>query len=635
MKTPSKIKSLLRSALLLFAGMVVYCVPITATASDSCYGSADLPRPTCSISYCDYVYISWSSFTACSSFGGYVVYRSTSSTFNWSTATELNTIPTQNTYYYDYSAAIGTTYYYWIGVKDSSTGSTWVNYDRKDWGKRNCGDCCETIANPQPTAVCNSSYIYISWPAFGSCSSFSGKYAVYRSTLSTFSWSSVKKLTETYNRYYYDYSASSGQTYYYWIGVYCNSKWYVQSTKYVSISCGDCCETIANPQPTAVCNSSYIYISWPAFGSCSSFSGKYAVYRSTSSTFSWSSVKKLTETYNRYYYDYSASSGQTYYYWIGVYCNSKWYVQTSKYVSVKCTNCCQTVANPQPTVTSYNSYNYISWSAFGSCSSFSGKYAVYRSTSSTFSWSSVKKLTETYNRYYYDYSASSGQTYYYWIGVYCDGKWYVDTSKYASGQCGDCCQRGVFPKPTVTSYSTYNYISWSAFGSCSSFSGKYVLYRSTSSTFNWSTVKKLSVTYNRYYYDYSCGTKYYYWVGVECNGKYYVDTSKYASGQCTGDCMQTVANPQPTVSYTYSGYIYISWPAFGSCSSFSGKYAVYRSTSSTFSWSSVKKLTETYNRYYYDYSASPGQTYYYWIGVLGNDGKWYVQSSKYDWGWCY
>ena len=47
------------------------------------------------------------------------------------------------------------------------------------------------------------------------------------------------------------------------------------------------------------------------------------------------------------------------------------------------------------------------------------------------------------------------------------------------------------------------------------------------------------------------------------------------------------------------------------------------------------KIAETTNRYYYDYSASAGRTYYYWIGVLGTDGKIYIQADKKDWGYKY
>ena len=117
-----------QAAFLFLAGLFACSAPIETRASDDCFESTALPTPSCSTSYVSYVYISWSALTGdCSSrVRNYVVYRSTSSTFSWSGVTKLGT--TTNKYYYDYSATAGTTYYYWIGVTDSSTGSIWVNY---------------------------------------------------------------------------------------------------------------------------------------------------------------------------------------------------------------------------------------------------------------------------------------------------------------------------------------------------------------------------------------------------------------------------------------------------------------------------------------------------------------------------
>ena len=104
------------------------------------------------------------------------------------------------------------------------------------------------------------------------------------------------------------------------------------------------------------------------------------------------------------------------------------------------------------------------------------------------------------------------------------------------------------------------------------------------------------------------------------------------------DCFRCGNIPTPTCSTATSSYISLNWASFTSdcCAFFSSpRYAVYRSTSSTFSWSSVTKLVTTYNTYYYDYSASSYTRYYYWIGVMDSSGKIYVQDSKKDYGYRY
>ena len=225
MKTPSKIKSLLRSALLLFVGIAAYCAPIKAMASDSCYSSATFPTPSCSIGYSSYVQITWGGISSsCYAYYSprYVVYRSTSSTFSWSSVTRLTT--TTNRSYYDYSALTGTIYYYWIGVVDESDDSVWVDKNKKDWGMRPIPDCdFSTVALPTPScSISYCDYVSISWSALtGSCASRVRNYVVYRSTSSTFNWSTVTKVATlgTGTTYYYDYSATYGTTYYYWIGV--------------------------------------------------------------------------------------------------------------------------------------------------------------------------------------------------------------------------------------------------------------------------------------------------------------------------------------------------------------------------------------------------------------------------------
>ncbi len=316
-------------ALLLLTSLFACFAPIETMASDDCdFSKANLPTPSCSISYSDYVYISWSALSGdCSSrVRNYVVYRSTSSTFSWSEVTKLCT--TTNKYYYDRSCG---TYYYWIGVTDDKTGLIYVDYNKKDWGRRNADGCScsfSTIDLPMPScSTSHCDYIIISWSAPKLCSPSVRNYVLYRSTSSTFNWSTTTRLGTTTGTTYYDRTAAYGTSYYYWIGVTDNDTGliYVNYSKKDmgtrnSSGCDDCDFSKANlPMPSCSDSYSYVDISWSAMtGSCSSRVRNYVVYRSTSSTFNWSTITKLGTTTGTTYYDRTAVGGTTYYYWIGV-----------------------------------------------------------------------------------------------------------------------------------------------------------------------------------------------------------------------------------------------------------------------------------------------------------------------------
>ena len=275
---------------------------------------------------------------------------------------------------------------------------------------------------------------------------------------------------------------------------------------------------------------------------------------------------------------------------------------------------------PTPTAsTSYSSYIYVSWSSVSGAST---GYAIYRSTSPTFSWGN--RLATTTSTYYYDYNATPGVKYYYWIGPR-DSSYtiYINTARYDWGMRPS---GPIPPTPTCsTSYSSYIYVSWS---SVSGASTGYAIYRSTSPTFSWNN--RIATTSSAYYYDYNAtpGKTYYYWIGPrDSSYTVYVNTTRYGWGK---RLVSGLTPPTPVVSYTYTGYVKVSW---SSVSGASTGYAIYRSTSPTFSWSN--RLATTTSTTYYDYSATPGKTYYYWIGPRDSSYTIYINTGRYDWGWCY
>jgi len=368
------------------------------------------------------------------------------------------------------------------------------------------------------------------------------------------------------------------------------------------------------PTPTAsISYSSYIYVNW---SSVSGASTGYAIYRSTSPTFSWGN--RIATTTSTYYYDYNATPGVKYYYWIGPRDSSYTvYINTARYDWGKRSG----LTPPTPTAsTSYSSYIYVSWSSVSGAST---GYAIYRSTSPTFSWNN--RIATTSSTYYYDYNATPGVKYYYWIGPR-DSSYtvYINTARYGWGK-----RLGTPPTPPTptpsTSYSSYIYVSWS---SVSGASTGYAIYRSTSPTFSWNN--RIATTSSTYYYDYNAtpGVKYYYWIGPrDSSYTVYINTARYGWGKRLGT---PPTPPTPVVSYTYTGYVKVSW---SSVSGASTGYAIYRSTSPTFSWSN--RLATTTSTTYYDYSATPGRTYYYWIGPRDSSYTIYINTGRYDWGWCY
>lgn len=178
------------------------------------------------------------------------------------------------------------------------------------------------------------------------------------------------------------------------------------------------------------------------------------------------------------------------------------------------------------------------------------------------------------------------------------------------------------PTPAASdgSYSSYIRVTWSA--SSSARYGYYV-YRSTTPYF--SQAYKLGRTTNRYWYDYQGSTarKYYYWVCpiYKKSGSWYYywyNTSHYNAG------FKRFTIPTPTVSKGKStASLYLSW---SSSPHAKYGYTIYRGTSASFAYAS--KIGTTYNRYYYDSTAYPGRTYYYWVAVNGYNVTVYESSKR-------
>jgi outer membrane protein assembly factor BamB len=447
--------------------------------------------------YTDRVRVTWNVSSGATS---YEVYRATSS---GGTKSQIGT--PSGTSYDDYSASVGTTYYYWVKAKNSYGTSGYSSY--------NTGYRAGT-APPAPTNVSATDGTYtdkvrITWnPSSGATS-----YEVYRATSSGGTKSKIGTPSGTS---YDDTSASVGTTYYYWV----KAKNTYGTSGYSSYNTGYRAGT-APPAPTNVSATDGTYtdkvrITWSA----SSGATSYEVYRATSSGGTKSQIGTPTGTY---YDDTSASVGTTYYYWV----KAKNTYGTSGYSSYN-TGYRAGSAPPAPTNVSATDGTYtdkvrITWSASSGATS----YEVYRATSSGGTKSKIGTPSGTS---YDDYSASVGTTYYYWVKA----KNSYGTSGYSSYNTG---YRQEDTAITVTSPNggeswqpgTSHSITWTSSGNVGSYV-KIELYKGgsfnrtiTSSTTNddsytW-TVPSTQTT----------GTDYKIEITSTTNSSYYDDSDSYFS----------------------------------------------------------------------------------------------------------
>jgi fibronectin type 3 domain-containing protein len=230
------------------------------------------------------------------------------------------------------------------------------------------------------------------------------------------------------------------------------------------------------------------------------------------------------------------------------------------------------------------------------------------------------QIATTTNTTYYDYSATPGKRYYYWVNIVYMGSERHNANRYDWGTR----LTPSIPEPpqpsASTIYSSYVRVSWSSVANVT----KYVIRRSTNSNYRDSI--QLATTTSTTYYDYSAiaGKTYYYWINVISKGVEYSNASRYDWGR---KYIDTLVVPQPTASISYISYIRVGW----SSSTGATKYVIRRSLTSNYDNSIV--VGTTTNTYYYDYPPLRNTRYYYWVNPVDNAGNIYFNRSKYDYGW--
>lgn len=236
--------------------------------------------------------------------------------------------------------------------------------------------------------------------------------------------------------------------------------------------------TVNTPQSVKAVSAGYdrAKITW---GTVSGADG-YSLYRATSSTGTFSSIKDVTTTY---YTNTGLTTGKNYYYKVKAFKHSgttKVYSKYSTVVSVMPIPA--TPANSKAVSGGYNSLK-LTWNAVTGASG----YQVYRATSSTGSYSYIK--TTTYISYT-NTSLTAGNTYYYKIRAY---KTVGGTKVY--GKFSTMTSAKPIPAtPTNLKSALVNNtsakISWDAVNGASG----YKVYRAKSSTGTYSSIKTTTST---------------------------------------------------------------------------------------------------------------------------------------------
>jgi fibronectin type 3 domain-containing protein len=251
------------------------------------YEPVPLPTSVKTASTYNSVNLSWS---AASGVSGYEIYRSTSST---GTYTKIAT--TSSTSYTNTSLNTGTTYYYKIRAYKSGTPTTFSSFSPVVSAK-------PSISIPTSVKAVSSSYnsIKTSWAAVSGASG----YEIYRATSSTGSYSRVGTTTSTS---FTNSSLSTNTPYYYKVRTYRNvgsSKVY---SNFSSIISAKPIPSVPTSFKASRLSSTSLKLTWSSVTGASG----YQLYRSTSSTGTYSLLKDLTSLS---YTNSGLITGKKYYY---------------------------------------------------------------------------------------------------------------------------------------------------------------------------------------------------------------------------------------------------------------------------------------------------------------------------------
>jgi len=573
---------------------ITVTTPTSVTASDG--------------AYTDRVTVSWAGTS-----GNYFqIYRNT--TNSTGTATALGSWQT-STSYNDFSAAINQTYYYWVRAASNNSGANISSYGGPNTGWRSP----ITVTTPTSVTATDGSYtdrVTVTWTGT------SGNYfQIYRNTTNNSSTATTVGSWQS-STSYNDFTAATNQTYYYWVRAASNSSG-VNISSYGGPNTGwRGSITVTTPSSVTASDGAYtdrVTVSWAGT------SGNYfQVYRNTTNNNSTATTLGSWQT-STSYNDLSATTNQTYYYWVRAASNSSG-ANISSYGGPNTGwRSSITVTTPSSVTATDGAYIdrvTVSWAGT------SGNYfQVYRNTTNSTGTATAlgSWLTSTS---YNDFSATTNQTYYYWVRAASNSSG-ANISSYGGPNTGWRSSITVTTPTSVTAtdgaYTDRVTVSWAGT------SGNYFqVYRNTTNSTGTATALgswQTSTSYN----DFSAAINqtYYYWVRAASNNSG-ANISSYGGPNTGWRSPITVTTPTSVTATdgSYTDRVTVTWTGT------SGNYfQIYRNTTNNSSTATTVGSWQS-STSYNDFTAATNQTYYYWVRAASNNSGANVSSySGPNTGW--
>ena len=519
---------------------------------------------------------------------GYIIYRATSSNGNYKT---LKKIESGNTLTYtDSGLTTNKSYYYKIRayqkINGSSSNLRYGAYSSAKSGK-------PVPAAPGNVSVKSANYnsVKISWNTVSGANG----YMIFRSTSSNGSYTAVKTINSGSTLSCTDGGLTTNKTYYYKVKAF---RWVNGSRVYGSYSAVKSGKPVpAAPGNVSVKSANYnsVKISWSAVGGASG----YMVFRSTSSNGTYSAIKTISSGSTLSCSDSGLLTGKVYYYKVKAF---RWVNGSRVYGSYSTAKSGKS-SLPTTNGLSIKSAGYdslkISWSAVSGASG----YMVYRATEKNGTFSAVKTINSGSSITYTDSGLTINRTYYYKVKAY---RWVNGTKVY--GNFGTIKSgKPVLSVPSGFSVKSAAYnslkVSWNAVSGASG----YVVYRSTSSTGTYSSIKTIT----------NGNTVSYTNTGLTTNKAYYykvkayrwVDGKKVYGSFCSaksGKPIPSAPNNLEAVS-TGNNSAKISWKSVAGASG----YMIFRASSKSGSYSTIKTITSGSTVSYTNTNLTNNKTYFY------------------------
>ena len=481
--------------------------------------------------------------------------------------------------YQDASTTPYATYYYWIKMVNLCGGVSAFSASDSGW---------RVLGPPANVTATDGSYtnkVRVAWDAGGGT-----HYRVYRNTTNN-SVTATAMTSWITSLLWDDATASPGSLYYYWVQAAMSSAG-AQPSDFSAYNTGWRALTPPIVQASKGTSAEHVLVQWNSPTGAT----HYCVYRGVSSNLSQATSLTGWITGNSYA-DTTPPAGVSYYYWVKAAVSSSGLRETSLAISDVGWKAYMPPANVSATDGTDDTRILITWDA----SPMATYYRVYRSATNDPATALAQGSWQTATSYS-DYTAYCVD-FYYWIKAAASSS----GEKPSDFSAGDVGWRAL-PPPTNTDAtdgaSTDSVrITWNL----SPVSGCYYrVYRG--STFNPKLSSPLGDwTYEATSFDDTTATPgltYYYWVRGAMNPQ---GTRDSVSNSDTG--WRALSGPTATASDgTSVAHVAVSWSAVEGAS----YYRVYRSATSG-SGTAVPLSSWRTNTSYYDTSATPGRTYYYWI----------------------